>query len=290
VDDSLVNKQGYKDNDFVIEKAPSLIRIAMLGDSITQGVHAPLGKTFSDQLEILLNQKAAQARSPLHYEVMNFGVAGYNLEAEVELLKTKVLAYSPDIVVFNLFHNDADPIPSVMMFMNDNQDRKMRFLLLKKYFFHKSDASIVIRRLLYKSKLYLFLVTHLGNISGLPVDTKTFAAKHIDWWDGPSVERNFAEIERLRQLHGFKVLLCMHCHLLYAEHPNNQKFAEMAQRFHFPFFHSVVYYKAAHADPASVRLAEFSGDTCHPNELGHTILAHAMLEEMKKYRLLDIAQ
>ena len=45
LDDGISNKQGFKDDDFTLEKPPGVIRIAMLGDSITQGLHIRKEKT-----------------------------------------------------------------------------------------------------------------------------------------------------------------------------------------------------------------------------------------------------
>jgi hypothetical protein len=71
----------------------------MMRDFITQGVFVSPGKTFSDKREELLNQIANEYHSSLKYEVMNFGVAGYNLAAEVDVLKEKTLAYESGIVI-----------------------------------------------------------------------------------------------------------------------------------------------------------------------------------------------
>ena len=69
IEGDVVNEQGFKDKkNFIKEKPKNTIRIAMIGDSITQGSFVPLGKTFSDQLEQLLNQEAVIENSSFKYE------------------------------------------------------------------------------------------------------------------------------------------------------------------------------------------------------------------------------
>ena len=59
----------------------------MLGDSETLSVMLEGSHTLAAQLENLLNQKL----SSLHYEVLNFGVEGYNTLQELEQFKAKGL-------------------------------------------------------------------------------------------------------------------------------------------------------------------------------------------------------
>jgi lysophospholipase L1-like esterase len=53
---------------------PNAFRILCIGDSHTQGMEAPIGLSYPDQLERLLNAGTPRAR----YVVVNQGVAGYN--------------------------------------------------------------------------------------------------------------------------------------------------------------------------------------------------------------------
>lgn len=166
VDQGLINRQGFRGSDFKKEKASNLIRIAMLGDSITQGLGVEFEKTFSHQLEILLNQRANDRGSSLRYEVMNFGVTGYNLEAEAQTLKTKVMQYNPDIVILNLFHNDNEPMPGLnLLFMNGMWDDKQKLYVYRKYVLDRNSLkSKFLRNVLYKSKLYLFTTYRMNLI------------------------------------------------------------------------------------------------------------------------------
>jgi lysophospholipase L1-like esterase len=292
IDGSIINKQGFKDSDFVTEKPKNVVRIAMLGDSITQGMNVPLGKTFSDQLEKMLNLKAAEIKSKTRYEVMNFGVGGYNLGAEVETLKTKVIKYSPDIVVLNFFHNDNEPLPGIQLFFQDctiidNQEKE--FLYKKYYSGRNSIWRNFQRNILYKTKFYPFLVWRINNLSTNKFKflayTKKYHNSFVDNKKDNVFYAHLSEIAALKERNGFKFLICIHPHLLTGQHPNNKKFAEAAKEFNFPYFNMYEYYKKEQIPAGSIQILK--EDTCHPNELGHIIVARAIFSELKKNGFID---
>ncbi len=288
IDSSIINHQGFKDMDFIREKPRNTIRIAMLGDSITQGMNIPIGKTFSDQLENLLNKRTVEKYSNLRYEVMNFGVGGYNLEAEVETLKTKALDYSPDIVVLNFFHNDNEPVPGMSFIANNEINENQRMRIFKKYYSSRNTIwRFAKRNVLYKSKLYLFLIDRIRNFNRDRVNMLLFFRNNYN--SIASGDDNFyeelIEIEKLRKKFGFKFLICLHPHLLTGEHPNNFKFEKVAKLFNLPTFHMSDYYKKETVTADSIQMNKT--ETCHPNELGHSIIARAIFYELRKNGFID---
>ena len=100
------NNFGLRDD--WIDKYPQedVIRILMLGDSVTFGWGVESDKTISKRLEnslsLNLNRKV---------EVINAGVGNYNTSMQVEWFETVGLLFSPDIVLLNFFINDAEPTP-----------------------------------------------------------------------------------------------------------------------------------------------------------------------------------
>jgi lysophospholipase L1-like esterase len=289
----VINKQGFNDADFTFEKPDHQIRIAMLGDSITQGIHVPLGKTFSDRLEELLNQKAREEGSLSTYEVMNFGVGGYNLEAEVEVLKEKALAYDPDIVILNLFFNDNEPIPGIHLLFIDNYCRlteQQQISVIKKYV---AGRDSLMRRfeksVLYKSSFYLLLRNALDSLRASREKLLSLRSLHGSAVNDMSpISGGFQEIGKLKKQYGFKFLICLHPHLLFYEHPHNTTFASLAGSSHFDSFSMFPYYEKEALPPGSLQVKGRPGDTCHPNELGHALIAKAMFFELKKRRFIDI--
>jgi len=92
-----VNRWGMRDRDTTREKPPGTYRIAVLGPSLVMGSGVADGETFSDFLEQRLNESAGPA-SPLRYEVLNFGAAGYTLFQQLAMLEDRVFDFQPDVV------------------------------------------------------------------------------------------------------------------------------------------------------------------------------------------------
>lgn len=292
--DSL-NNQGFNDYDFVKKKSYNVVRIAMLGDSIAQGVGVLKNQTFSKQLEKLLNKRAVELGSVTRYEVMNFGVGGYNLAAEVETLRTKVLQYSPDIIILNMFFNDDEPIPGVQrLFCSQDIDERQQLEIVKRYITRsKSLPYSFITKLLRKSRLYLFLLSRLhADREGEAAlnNLKDSVLKDSDRsWGQSAISRGFSEIELLKGKYNFKFLICIHSSLLYYWHPNEIMFVKTARSFQFPYFRMFKYFREEGVSPADLQLKDYPEDKCHPNVYGHSLIAKAMFLQLKKNNFIDNA-
>lgn len=80
---------------FSKKKEKGVFRIIVLGDSIVSHPDGILNDYFPVKCAALLNQGPPQAR----FEVINFGVPGYNTQQEVRLLEKELLSYAPDLVI-----------------------------------------------------------------------------------------------------------------------------------------------------------------------------------------------
>ncbi len=82
------------------------IKLACVGDSITQGVGAAKGQSWPDQIQKMLGEK---------WEVKNFGVSGSTLlnsgdkPYQKEGAFKKAIEFAPDVVVIILGTNDTKP-------------------------------------------------------------------------------------------------------------------------------------------------------------------------------------
>ena len=99
-----INDHGMRDRPREIDKPPGTRRIAVLGDSIAFGYWVAEEDAFPRQLEQML----ASAPAGGAVEVLNFGVPGYNLEQETEILRERALRFSPDLVIVALCLNDLE--------------------------------------------------------------------------------------------------------------------------------------------------------------------------------------
>jgi hypothetical protein len=96
------NSDGLRGPEYPLLKSAGTFRIIMLGDSELLSVMLPYSDTLPVQLENLLNHNSG----PKHFEVLNFGVEGYNTLQELEQLKVKGLKYNPDLIILNYCLND----------------------------------------------------------------------------------------------------------------------------------------------------------------------------------------
>jgi len=97
-----INARGFRGPEVLKEKPAGVFRVLGLGDSFTLGRGVREEDTYLRQLERLLN-RSGQGK----FEVLNFGVEGYNTPDEAALLEGRGLEYQPDLVLVGYYLNDA---------------------------------------------------------------------------------------------------------------------------------------------------------------------------------------
>ena len=98
------NEYGYLGPSYPPEKAKEKIRIALIGDSYTEGFYLFEQHHFSQILERKLNQEFTIPK----YEVLNFGIGGHNYNDLVILYKNKIEKFNNDILIFIIGVSDLD--------------------------------------------------------------------------------------------------------------------------------------------------------------------------------------
>tara|TARA_B100000809_G_scaffold87638_1_gene86093 strand:- start:12 stop:1190 length:1179 start_codon:yes stop_codon:yes gene_type:complete len=94
-----INAHGYRGQIGSPGKLNGFRAIAT-GDSITFGNKLPFESTYSYQLNEILTESSSG------YEVLNFGVAGYDILQEVSFFEDRGVIYKPDLVVVGFCLND----------------------------------------------------------------------------------------------------------------------------------------------------------------------------------------
>ena len=135
-----INSSGLRDRDYSMEKPAGVVRVLMLGDSLTFGWGAPEEGTTSTSLERRLNS----GTGPSQFEVINSGVGNTNTAMQVAYFIHKGYRFQPDVVVLNYFINDAEETPK----KQDNWLTRWsyaavflagRFDILQRTYFGKAD-------------------------------------------------------------------------------------------------------------------------------------------------------
>jgi hypothetical protein len=86
---------------------PGVVRVAVIGDSFSEGMGVKEEDTYARVLHRLLNTGAEAG----HWEVFNCARRGYDFPALYDLFET-VLGFHPDIVIYGMVLNDAVRSPA----------------------------------------------------------------------------------------------------------------------------------------------------------------------------------
>lgn len=133
-----LSSQGLRDVEHTLSKPIGVTRIALLGDSSTEGLQVPLEKTYARLLEAQLNKGKAA-----HFEVLNFACSSYSTGQQLVQLQNEVLAYKPDITV--LLYNRGDSLENV-------RDIRKKVAEPRPYFFLNNKKQLVTDNSILQAK------------------------------------------------------------------------------------------------------------------------------------------
>ncbi|MBC7999828.1 MAG: SGNH/GDSL hydrolase family protein [Leptolyngbya sp.] len=94
-----LNSHGYRDVEHAVAKPAGIKRVAVLGDSHSEGLQVPLNNTYARRLEASLNGSANKTADKTGYEVINFACSGYSTAQEYVQFSEEVAPYKPDVTV-----------------------------------------------------------------------------------------------------------------------------------------------------------------------------------------------
>lgn len=207
--DVRINSDGYRGEEMAAARGPTTVRIACVGDSWTFGMPVDQDQTYPSRVAAWLQQEWPATR----YEVQNFGVLGYSSFQGLQLLKSRVLDFHPDIVVIGFGMNDSEVAgyrdkdivggavrPSLMSRAKESATDAAQHL--EGYKFLKYEA-LVLR--FHPKPISEYLKVQTGVIGSGAVDYDS-----IEPWTRVSphdYERNVREMIRLARERGASVVL-----------------------------------------------------------------------------------
>jgi len=97
------NSAGFPGPERTVQKPPGTRRLILLGDSVTQGSGVPYEHTYAARLERALN---AERRA--HWEVLNLGMPGFNINNSVDRYERDSVRFAPDLLVYGFTINDVE--------------------------------------------------------------------------------------------------------------------------------------------------------------------------------------
>lgn len=99
--------------DYAPSKPPGTFRIVAIGDSFTFGHYVNTRDNYPETLEDDLNKLACPKIK--HFEVINLGNPGYDIEYSVERFRRRGQKYQPDLVLWLLKNDDFDQINEFLL-------------------------------------------------------------------------------------------------------------------------------------------------------------------------------
>lgn len=97
----VINSAGIRGPGISTAEPAGTFRVAVLGDSYAEAIQVPYEQTFSAVTGRELAHCPALGGRPV--QALDFGVDGYGTAQELIMLKRKVWAYAPDVVVLAVF-------------------------------------------------------------------------------------------------------------------------------------------------------------------------------------------
>ncbi len=98
---SYFDSDGMREPGLTIAKPAGVYRVALLGDSMVEGLQVPIDQTFGKLIEPKLSKDTGR-----NVQVINFANSGYSTVQEYLQLKDKVFKYKPDLVVLGYMSRD----------------------------------------------------------------------------------------------------------------------------------------------------------------------------------------
>jgi hypothetical protein len=134
-----LNREGFRDVDHPLAKSPGTLRIAFQGDSFTYGQGVDFQHIFSTQVGNILRKKLPGRK----IEILNFGQPGLDVFGDLDNIKTHVMKYDPDEIVFGYVLNDFSDARMDLKFIGAIRKEIDRFKVFRRFEKHSKLAYFV---------------------------------------------------------------------------------------------------------------------------------------------------
>lgn len=134
------NSIGLREKEISPQKQPGEFRVIILGDSSIYGHDVAQDQTVAKHLETMLRQKYPEKA----INVINGGVCGYSSQQGMYFFEDILPVVKPDLVILGYFHSDI------------KMEQQLDTAIVQK------TPLTSMKRLLYKSNLYLLLRKQIG--------------------------------------------------------------------------------------------------------------------------------
>jgi lysophospholipase L1-like esterase len=189
------NSIGFRGENHVIEKPAGVVRIVVIGDSVTEGYGVEWRDVFASNVQTSLGAG---------YEVVSLGMGGLNTPQEVHILEEVGVQYTPDYVVVNFVLNDCDFFSSAKAGAKHTEDNQSKIALLG------IRINPAVKRALKSSALLYLVNGRVADLWGRLKGEEQHDYYGELWRNQANRARVTTAFEKLRLLsrdHGFKVIV-----------------------------------------------------------------------------------
>ena len=249
------NSMGLREREFAREKPLGHVRVFCMGDSCTAGCGLALERAYPRRLQGMLRQRLRNEQ----IDVFNAGTDGYTSFQGKRLLESKLLAFSPDVLIVASSSNDDSPRPRSDA---DAQRHLCRTAVSVQRILLKSPLLMMLARPILAAKRRMATVRSQG-----PVQNATRVSK-------PEYAQNLAELCDMANARSVQVVLlslpryvrgqmeaCHHAGAM----------ARVAREQHARFVDMLPVFVARRRDGPLLHF-----DWVHPNERGHELIAESL--------------
>jgi lysophospholipase L1-like esterase len=256
------NALGYRGPLYDVTKPLHTFRVAVIGDSISEGLLVmDYKQTYPAILEQELQNKNVQT------QVMDFGVNGYNTMQEVETLKEKGMQFHPDLILLQYSLNDTF-----------GDDGSLLASLLNKAKGQNYIERVWDNPLLVHSALYRFIKYRVLNYS----IAESWRQSHVSLQKvgEDKVHDGFRELKEIASKHCVLVAIFPWFEKglePYPYHKHHDIIASFAKENDFLLIDLLGVFQECQKDNRSVNF-----DHVHPNTFGHNCVGKALAEYILK--------
>lgn len=294
----VVNSAGFRGPEPSSDRL-GLRRIVVLGDSVTFGNDLPEEAAYPRQLEARLADPEAS------WEVLNFGLGGYDTLQEVALLEHRGVRFRPEIVIVGFSLNDAGVVSVNRRYVERLRGYGKNPVVLRsrllQYVLSRFDRRFIADYLDQQARSEVFRETFQGRIDPIEGDeTLLDLMRRVpdrfpsSWYRDPArvgrIRHAFRRLARLSEQHGFAVAVLILPRLEssvggYPHAMAHRIIAHEAERYGF----AVVDPVAAFLEAGMATLRLEPDDRGHPNATGHGIVAAELERWVSEHRRGDRA-
>ena len=270
-----INKYGFRDKNYSLEKGYNVNRYIFLGDSTTFGYGLSIDEVFTERLELKLNK----LNNNKLYEVLNMGHSGFNLIDYLIYFEDVGINFSPDILFVGIMGNDFT--------INSLSSKIINGILISEdSIWNKYNVPTSILKILRNSSLYLTLGKAYKNLNNSQNELY-FNRVEINKIKDVRIKinevvNNFVKISNKNSIQIYFLYFPTFAELKLNRYISNdlidilQQYTERYENIKFLNLFSNLKPKK--------NLIFDKQDLVHPNSKGHELISNIIFKELKKNR------